>query len=43
VAVVHGDDIVAAPSPAQPLEAGDVLVVIGTAEGIDAVRDLLRG
>jgi TrkA domain protein len=43
VAVVHGDDIVAAPSPAQPLQAGDVLVVIGTAQGIEAVRDLLRG
>jgi TrkA domain protein len=43
VAVVHGDEIVAAPSPAQPLEAGDVLVVIGTAQGIDAVRDILRG
>ncbi|HSK25900.1 MAG TPA: cation:proton antiporter regulatory subunit [Jiangellales bacterium] len=43
VAVVKGEQIVASPSPRQPLEAGDVLVVIGTAYGIDGVRQLLRG
>lgn len=43
VAVVLGEQIVASPSPAQPLHAGDVLVVIGTVTGIDGVRDLLRG
>jgi TrkA domain protein len=43
VAIVHGEEVVASPSPAEPLRAGDVLVVIGIAEGIDGVRAILRG
>jgi TrkA domain protein len=43
VAIVHGDKVVASPSPAEPLHADDVLVVIGTAQGVDGVRALLRG
>lgn len=42
VALVREDDVVASPTPQQSLAAGDVLVVIGTPEGIDAVRTLLR-
>ncbi len=41
VAIVRGDDVVASPSPAEPLRAGDVLVVIGTHEGIHGVERIL--
>ncbi|MDH4353242.1 MAG: cation:proton antiporter regulatory subunit [Actinomycetota bacterium] len=43
VAVVHADEITASPAPGHPLQAGDVLVVIGTDEGIRAVRSLFAG
>ncbi|GAA3463546.1 MULTISPECIES: cation:proton antiporter regulatory subunit [Saccharothrix] len=43
VAVVRGPDVIAAPMPAEVIRAGDVLVVIGTAEGIDAVRRIVGG
>ncbi|GAA1387868.1 MULTISPECIES: cation:proton antiporter regulatory subunit [Catellatospora] len=43
VAIVRGRDVVAAPAPNQPLYAGDVLVVIGTSDGVAAVADLVRG
>lgn len=42
VAIVRGDEVLASPGPAEVLEAGDVLVVIGTAEGIAAVRHLIE-
>lgn len=41
VAVVSGSRIVASPVPDQVLGAGDVLVVVGTEEGLAAVRRLL--
>ncbi len=41
VAIVRGDRVLASPGPAEPLDAGDVLVVIGTDEGIAAVRQLV--
>lgn len=41
VAIVRGDDVLPSPSPAEPLRAGDVLVVIGTAEGIAKVTQIL--
>ncbi len=41
VALVHEDVVVASPEPSQPLRAGDVLVVIGTADGITKLRTLL--
>jgi len=41
VAIVRGDQVLASPGPAEPLDAGDVLVVIGTDEGIAAVRQLV--
>jgi TrkA domain protein len=41
VAVVHGDRVIASPTPDQPLVAGDVLVAVGTTEGIAGVREIL--
>lgn len=40
VAVVHGDEVVASPGPDFGLSGGDVLVVIGTEEGLRGVRSL---
>ncbi|SDS01728.1 cation:proton antiporter regulatory subunit [Agrococcus carbonis] len=42
VAIVRGDDVVAAPGPDERLEAGDVLVVVGSATGIDQLRVRLQ-
>jgi TrkA domain protein len=41
VAVVRGDHVLASPGAEEILRAGDVLVVIGTDEGIGAVRQLV--
>ncbi len=41
VAVLRPDGAIPAPDPQFVMEAGDTLVVAGTAEGIAAVRDLL--
>jgi TrkA domain protein len=41
VAVVSGQQVVASPSPDQVLQAGDVLVVVGTDQGLAGVRRLL--
>ena len=41
VAVVRGDQVLASPGPDEILEAHDVLVVIGTDDGIAAVRHLV--
>ncbi|WP_309112676.1 cation:proton antiporter regulatory subunit [Saccharothrix sp.] len=43
VAVVRGEDVIASPAPAEVLRAGDVLVVIGTHEGIEGVRRIIEG
>ncbi|GAA3494664.1 cation:proton antiporter regulatory subunit [Streptomyces prasinosporus] len=43
VAVVRGEDVVASPGPTQPLRAGDILVVIGTRDGIAGVRRIVQG
>jgi TrkA domain protein len=43
VAVVRGETVIASPAPSEVIEAGDVLVVIGTHEGIAAVREIFRG
>lgn len=42
VAIVRGDDVIASPTPEEILRAGDVLVVIGTHEGIAAVGRIVR-
>ncbi|ORB85897.1 potassium transporter TrkA [Mycobacterium kansasii] len=41
VAIVRGDDVVASPGPAETLRARDVLIVIGTEEGIIGVRQIV--
>lgn len=42
VAIVRGDEVLASPGPAELLRANDVLVVIGTVDGIAAVRQLVE-
>lgn len=42
VAVVRGSQLLPSPRPDAGLLAGDVLVVVGTPAGTDAVADLLR-
>lgn len=41
VAIVRGEGVVASPGPDELLRADDVLVVIGTADGIAGVRHLI--
>lgn len=41
VAVVRGDQVLASPGPEEVLHPRDVLVVIGTDDGIAAVRQLI--
>jgi TrkA domain protein len=41
VAIVRGDSAIPAPTPDQRLEAGDTLVVVGTARGVKALTALL--
>ncbi|MFI9811320.1 cation:proton antiporter regulatory subunit [Saccharothrix variisporea] len=43
VAVVRGEDVIASPAPTQVLRPGDVLVVIGTHDGIEGVRRIIEG
>ncbi|MFH5211742.1 cation:proton antiporter regulatory subunit [Antrihabitans spumae] len=43
VAIVRTEDVIASPSPAEMLRSGDVLVVIGTAEGISGVERIIDG
>lgn len=43
VAIVRGEDVIASPGPDQVLRAGDVLVVIGTHDGITGVEQLIHG
>ena len=41
VAIVRDDEVLASPGPAETLHAGDVLVVIGTEEGITGVEQIV--
>ncbi|GGW62124.1 cation:proton antiporter regulatory subunit [Streptomyces xantholiticus] len=43
VAIVRGEDVIAPPMPDEVLQAGDVLVVIGTREGIADVDEIIQG
>ncbi|WP_351225930.1 cation:proton antiporter regulatory subunit [Streptomyces sp. NPDC002133] len=43
VAVVRGDDVIASPTPQEVLAGGDILVVIGTHEGIAGVEQIVQG
>jgi TrkA domain protein len=40
--VIRDDQSIPAPGPEFPLLAGDVIVAVGTAEGLAAMRDLIR-
>ena len=40
VAIVRDDDVLATPGPAEMLRQNDVLIVIGTAEGIDGIEQI---
>ena len=42
VAIVRGEEAVAAPGPEQGVQAGDYLVVVGTARGVEQAVELLR-
>ena len=42
VAVARGDDTLPAPGPDVGLEAGDVVVAVGTPEGLRGLRELLE-
>lgn len=42
VAVIRGDSSEPAPGPEFVLEAGDVVVAVGTAEGLELLRQALR-
>lgn len=42
VAIVRDEQVLASPGPGEILQAHDVLVVIGTADGIAAVRQLVE-
>ena len=41
VAIVRDEDVLASPGPAEVLLAGDVLIVIGTEEGIAGVQQIV--
>jgi TrkA domain protein len=41
VAIVRDDEVIASPGPSETLRAGDVLVVIGTDDGIAGVEDIV--
>jgi TrkA domain protein len=43
VAIVRGETVLASPPPAQVLQGGDVLVVIGTHDGIAGVEQIVQG
>lgn len=43
VAVIRGSETVAAPGPEFTFMAGDVVVSVGTVEGLDTLRSLLGG
>lgn len=43
VAIVRGEEVLASPGPEEVLRAGDVLVVIGTEDGIAGVEDIVSG
>lgn len=41
VAIVRGSQIIASPTPATPLEAGDTIIAVGTRQGLAALSELL--
>lgn len=43
VAVVRATEVVVSPRPTERLQVGDLLVVVGTAEGIVGIRTIVSG
>ncbi|MGG7569259.1 cation:proton antiporter regulatory subunit [Streptomyces sirii] len=43
VAIVRGNNVIASPTPQETLRRGDILVVIGTREGIAGVEQNIQG
>lgn len=43
VAVVRGAETFPAPGPDFGFETGDVMVAVGTTEGLDSLRRLVKG
>jgi TrkA domain protein len=43
VAVLRDRDVIASPGPSFQFEAGDVVVVVGTRQGLDGVGAILAG
>ncbi|MFY1675852.1 MULTISPECIES: cation:proton antiporter regulatory subunit [unclassified Streptomyces] len=43
VAVVRGERVIPSPGPEQVLRSGDVLVAIGTRQGLTALEQLIQG
>jgi TrkA domain protein len=41
VAIARGNDVVASPTPRTVLESGDILVAVGTRDGLDALAEIL--
>lgn len=42
VALMHDGDVVPSPAPDRELTGGDVLIVVGTAEAIESLRELVN-
>ncbi|COW82938.1 TrkA domain-containing protein [Mycobacterium tuberculosis] len=42
VAIVRDEDVLASPGPTDVLRAGDVLIVIGTEDGIAGVEQIVE-
>jgi TrkA domain protein len=42
VAILRGGSAIPAPGPAEPIEAGDTLLVVGTPEGIEQLGEILE-
>ena len=41
VAILHGDNVIPSPSPEDSLEAGDIIVAVGTKQGLEKLSSLL--
>lgn len=43
VAIVRGAEIIASPTPAEVFNAGDLIIAVGTRQGLDALGSILAG
>ncbi len=42
VAILRGSNVIASPAPEEPIEAGDVIVAVGTRSGLESLASLLN-